>query len=73
MTYQAAASSVGTDSEMSLMSSGQMIRWRDDYYAHTCGWQGMAEFAFDPEHSTSTETVQCVGCHEVVEIPVTEW
>jgi hypothetical protein len=55
------------------MSSGQMIRWRDDYYAHTCGWQGMAEFAFDPEHSTSTETVQCVGCHEVVEIPVTEW
>lgn len=55
------------------MSSGQLIRWRDDYYAHTCGWQGMAEFAFDPEHSTSTETVQCVGCHEVVEIPVTEW
>ena len=55
------------------MSSGQLREWFPDYYAHTCGWQGIADFAFDPEHSASTETVTCPGCGEVTEIHVTEW
>ena len=56
-----------------LMSSGQLQQWSTNYFAHTCGWQGMGDFCFDPEHSTSTVTITCPGCHEVSEIPLKEW
>lgn len=54
------------------MSSGQLREWWTDYFAHSCGWQGITAECFDPEHSVSTVTVMCPGCLEVCEQHVKE-
>ena len=54
------------------MSSGQLREWFPDYFAHSCGWQGMTDVCFDPEWSACMVTVECPGCGEHAEQHVKE-
>lgn len=50
-----------------MNSSGVNRSTVAEYFAHSCGFQGLADHDYDPEIDRCNAVVKCPGCGEVVE------
>lgn len=57
------------------MSSGVYRSTFATYLAHSCGWQGVTDFDYDPEVDRVTAVAMCPGCDEetAIHMPYGGW